>query len=87
MGDALCAEKRGNSEMPALGNDRMNQKGQCKALLHTSENILLESELAIVIDEWYADWRDHIADFQTRTHSLGFAKEDLKRRIAEYPFE
>jgi hypothetical protein len=30
------------------------------------------------IGEWYLQWRHCIADFEAKTHNLGFAKEKLK---------
>lgn len=33
------------------------------------------------IGEWYLQWRDKIANFDDKTHNLGFAKEQLKEMI------
>lgn len=33
------------------------------------------------IGEWYVQWKNQLVDYETRTHRLGFAKEDLKRII------
>jgi len=38
-------------------------------------------ELCSVIGEWYLVWRLKIVDYDQRTHSLGFAKEELKGLI------
>lgn len=45
-----------------------------------------EAELAEIIDIWYCSWVDRLVDFKRQVHSFGFAKEDLKRRIADHPF-
>lgn len=37
-------------------------------------------ELATLIDMWYFEWKDKIVDNQL-PHKLGFAKEDLKKRL------
>lgn len=34
-----------------------------------------------VIGDWYLHWKNRIADYDQRTHSLGFAKEQLKAII------
>ncbi len=59
---------------------------ECQDFLGTNQNILTEEELAEVIDKWYFDWKENIADWNSRTTLFGFAKEDLKRRIEVYPF-
>lgn len=33
------------------------------------------------IGEWYVQWENQLVDYETRTHRLGFAKEELKARI------
>lgn len=33
------------------------------------------------IGEWYVQWKNQLVDYETRTHRLGFAKEELKARI------
>ena len=33
------------------------------------------------IGEWYVQWKNQLVDYETRTHRLGFAKEELKTRI------
>jgi hypothetical protein len=40
-----------------------------------------EEELAEIIDEWYFSWKDTITD-DGLPHNFGFAKEDLKSRLA-----
>jgi len=59
---------------------------ECQDFLGTNQNILVEEELAEVIDKWYFDWKENIADWNSRTTLFGLAKEDLKRRIEVYPF-
>lgn len=44
-------------------------------------NTFDERELAIIIDEWYFDWKERMTD-NHKPHRLGFAKEDLKQRLA-----
>lgn len=33
------------------------------------------------IGEWYLKWKLNLIDYDSRTHKLGFAKEDLKNMI------
>lgn len=33
------------------------------------------------IGEWYVQWKNHLVDYETRTHRLGQAKEALKERF------
>ena len=47
------------------------------------EKKFTEAELAIIIDQWYFSWKDRIVDKQA-PHRLGFAKEDLKMKIAQW---
>ena len=34
-----------------------------------------------VIGEWYLKWKNHLVNYEERTHNLGIAKEDLKEMI------
>lgn len=40
-----------------------------------------EDWICYQIGEWYLDWRNKIADYDTKTHNLGYAKEKLKLRL------
>lgn len=40
-----------------------------------------EEFICIIIGEWYLKWKDQLIDWETRTHRLGRAKEDLKEMI------
>lgn len=35
------------------------------------------------IGDWYLHWKNRIADYETKTHSLGYAKEHLKAMLCE----
>ncbi len=59
---------------------------ECQDFSWHQSNVLVEEELAEVIDNWYLDWKENIADWNSRTTLFGLAKEDLKRRIEVYPF-
>jgi hypothetical protein len=39
------------------------------------------------IGEWYVQWKNQLVDYETRTHRLGFAKEELKARICGEEYE
>jgi hypothetical protein len=40
-----------------------------------------EDMLCALIGEWYLKWKTQIADYDDRTHRLGYAKEELKSWI------
>lgn len=37
-----------------------------------------EDMLCALIGEWYLKWKNQIANYDDRTHRLGYAKEELK---------
>lgn len=37
----------------------------------------------IILDSWYNHWKKGLVDYETRTHLLGIAKEQLKARVCE----
>lgn len=39
------------------------------------------------IGDWYLIWKRNIANFEEKTHSLGFAKEQLKTMICDQPHD
>jgi len=39
------------------------------------------------IGEWYVQWKNQLVDYETRTHRLGYAKEDLKTIICGEDYE
>ncbi len=39
------------------------------------------------IGEWYLQWKNRLVDYETRTHRLGFAKEELKTIICGEEYE
>lgn len=43
-----------------------------------------EEALCCLIDDWYLHWKNGIADYDTKTHRLGFAKEQLKALVCKY---
>jgi len=43
-----------------------------------------EHEICFIIGEWYLKWRHCIADYESKTHNLGYAKEKLKEMICEW---
>lgn len=42
------------------------------------------NELCYIIGEWYLMWRHRIANYEQKTHNLGYAKEQLKSMICEW---
>jgi len=47
---------------------------------HEEKSDNFKQRLVEVIDNWYFEWKDKMTQDRT-PHSLGFAKEELKRRI------
>lgn len=39
------------------------------------------------IGEWYVQWKNQLVDYETKTHRLGYAKEDLKTIICGEDYE
>ncbi len=42
-----------------------------------------ENWLCETIGDWYLAWKYRIADYDNKTHNLGYAKEQLKALICE----
>lgn len=72
----------------------INGKGICCYGLRNShcakeigvDSIIKENKppnIALIIDQWYFEWKDKMTENGT-SHSLGFAKEDLKKRLEKY---
>lgn len=42
-----------------------------------------ENWICEVIGDWYLTWKPRIVDYESRTHSLGFAREHLKALLCD----
>ena len=40
-----------------------------------------KEEVCDIIGDWYIEWKEQLVDYKSKTHRLGFAKEDLKNKI------
>ena len=45
-----------------------------------------EMDICVIIDHWYLEWKRKICDYDTKTHSLGVAKEQLKAALCDMSF-
>lgn len=43
-----------------------------------------QETICSIIGEWYLMWKNRIADYDDRTHRLGYAKEQLKQMICYF---
>lgn len=41
----------------------------------------LLDQLTCIIDDWYIYWKSGITNYETKTHRLGYAKEQLKKAV------
>lgn len=46
-----------------------------------------ECDICYIIGDWYLKWKKHLVNYDTKTHNLGRAKEDLKNMICKIEIE
>lgn len=59
--------------------DLVEDTPQFKSLLSKFQ----QEQICWIIGQWYLGWKSSICDYDTKTHYLGFAKEQLKILICE----